>query len=34
MRPVKGMTDLSNFDQYQEDRDVPPDENSGWDSNF
>lgn len=32
--PVRSNTDMSNFDEYPDERDEPPDENSGWDSEF
>lgn len=32
--PVKNNTDMSNFDDYPDERDEPPDEFSGWDSEF
>ncbi len=31
---VQGPTDISNFDHYPPDPDVPPDELSGWDEGF
>ncbi|XP_055550777.1 cGMP-dependent protein kinase, isozyme 1 [Wyeomyia smithii] len=31
---LKGPLDLSNFDTFPPDSDVPPDENSGWDIDF
>ena len=31
---VKSNTDMTNFDEYPEDFDEPPDECSGWDSEF
>jgi len=32
--PIKGPTDLSNFDNFPMDKSVPPDETSGWDEDF
>lgn len=32
--PVKNNTDMTNFDEYSDDRDEPPDDLSGWDSDF
>jgi cGMP-dependent protein kinase 1 len=34
MLPVKNNTDMSNFDEYFDDRDEPPDDLSGWDADF
>ncbi|VDL98854.1 unnamed protein product [Schistocephalus solidus] len=31
---VSGPTDVSNFDKYPDQFDLPPDENSGWDIDF
>ncbi|PVD38854.1 hypothetical protein C0Q70_01478 [Pomacea canaliculata] len=31
---VKGPADFSNFDSYPLDKDIPPDETSGWDHDF
>lgn len=31
---VKGPADASNFDDYPEDRDEPPDDLTGWDKDF
>lgn len=31
---INHSLDSSNFDIYPEDRDIPPDESSGWDSEF
>ncbi|XP_074648195.1 cGMP-dependent protein kinase 1-like isoform X2 [Tubulanus polymorphus] len=31
---VRGPTDVSNFDNYPKDSDIPVDETSGWDENF
>ena len=31
---IKGPTDTSNFDDYPEDVDLPPDDISGWDKDF
>ena len=31
---VRGPTDASNFDDYDEDLDIPPDDLSGWDHDF
>ena len=31
---IKGPTDTSNFDDYPEDVDLPPDDVSGWDKDF
>lgn len=32
--PVKNNLDLSNFEEYPDDHDETPDENSGWDNDF
>ncbi|XP_069677221.1 cGMP-dependent protein kinase, isozyme 1-like isoform X2 [Periplaneta americana] len=34
IRPIQGPTDLRYFDKYPKDRNVPPDETSGWDKDF
>ncbi|KAJ9591021.1 hypothetical protein L9F63_027770, partial [Diploptera punctata] len=34
IRPIKGPTDLSNFDKYPKNTSVPLDETSGWDKDF
>lgn len=31
---VKNNLDLSNFEEYPDDREETPDENSGWDNDF
>lgn len=31
---VKSNTDMSNFDEYSDESDIPPDDLSGWDSEF
>lgn len=32
--PVKNNTDMTNFDEYSDERDEPPDDLSGWDAEF
>lgn len=31
---IRGPTDLDNFEKYPKDRNIPPDETSGWDKDF
>jgi cGMP-dependent protein kinase 1 len=31
---IKSVTDASNFDEYPEDTDIPPDDVTGWDADF
>ena len=31
---VKGPLDSSNFDDYPQDTDIPPDDVTGWDKDF
>jgi hypothetical protein len=31
---INGPTDISNFDFYPKDNDIPPDELSNWDMDF
>nr|CAD7576362.1 unnamed protein product [Timema californicum] len=34
VQPVKSNTDTSNFDKYEREKEIPPDELSGWDKDF
>nr|CAD7605070.1 unnamed protein product [Timema genevievae] len=34
VQPVKSNTDTSNFDKYEREKEIPPDEFSGWDKDF
>ncbi|XP_046393783.1 cGMP-dependent protein kinase, isozyme 1 isoform X2 [Ischnura elegans] len=34
VQEVKSPTDISNFDAYPKEAEIPPDENSGWDAGF
>nr|CAD7412305.1 unnamed protein product [Timema cristinae] len=34
VQPVKSNTDTSNFDKYEREKEIPPDEISGWDKDF
>nr|CAD7444458.1 unnamed protein product [Timema bartmani] len=34
VQPVKSNTDTSNFDKYEKEKEIPPDEFSGWDKDF
>lgn len=31
---IKSNTDASNFDDYPDDDEVPPDDHTGWDKDF
>lgn len=31
---IRGSTDTQNFENYPPEKELPPDENSGWDAEF
>lgn len=34
LQPISGPLDTCNFDDFEDEKEVPPDELSGWDQGF